>query len=139
MASDKSNKLPREQEEHLRQPFEDGAPSMIDGQSPGPAPLDENAGHGPGGDSRPDPTDPSTAQFDRVDDDPRFTSTRENHEPPRREQKGVEEELDTQRETGGETGGMGREGTPRETPTQGGWQRPHRVPRHEELSDDKPS
>ena len=58
--------------------FEDGQPSSLEDDRPMRGELDENAVNGPGGDSRPDLTDPATARFDAVDDDPRMTTTREN-------------------------------------------------------------
>jgi hypothetical protein len=53
--------------------FETGAPSSIDGSGPST-----------GQSSSPDLIDPETARFDRVDDEPLMTTTREDLPPPDR-------------------------------------------------------
>lgn len=64
--------------------FESGAPSAIDGRPAGEYRLDPNAVQGPGGDSRPDQTDPAGTQFVRVENDPNVFSDRDNLPAPDR-------------------------------------------------------
>lgn len=63
--------------------FEDGVPNkFIGGPAGEPAELDPDAVQGPGGDSRPDMIDPGTAEFERIDDSPMMTTTREATDSP---------------------------------------------------------
>lgn len=62
----------------LHKQFESATQSQFDRPRPDGVELDEGAVNGPGGDSRPDLTDPDTARFRDATLDPELVTTREN-------------------------------------------------------------
>jgi hypothetical protein len=104
-----------DQAEARRSVFESARESEFDKPKPQEVEPDPDGYYAPGGDSRPDETDPEGAQFERIDDEPLNRTTRTPEELPKLE-RGAAEEMaqrrsdDNQKTVARPTGPLNEEG-----------------------------